>query len=181
MPHQRRDLAAGIFHVYTHSVWIAPALFRDDVDRLDFLRRLATVTERVGWTCIGFCLMNTHHHLVVEVQDGMLPVAMHRLNLGYARNFNRRYRLRGHVQFGRYGSTRLRSDSHLLTAYRYVMRNPVEARLCDTPQEWPWSSYAGTVGLATPHSFVDPTAVINCFDGTLEERIARLRAFVEAA
>src|SRR5262252_8976682 len=85
VPHQPRDVAAGLFHVYTHSVWAASGLFRDDLDRLGFLRNLGRVTNKVGWTCLGFCLMNTHHHLLVEVCDGALPVAMHSLNLSHAR------------------------------------------------------------------------------------------------
>jgi REP element-mobilizing transposase RayT len=177
--HQRRDISAGLFHVYTHSVWEARALFRDDVDRTGFLRHLARVTIDVDWTCLGFCLMNTHHHLIVEVGDGVLPVGMHSLNLGYARDFNKRHRLRGHAQFRRYGSTRIRTDEHLLTVFRYVMRNPVDAGLCTTPQEWLWSSYAGTVGLLEPHSFVDATRVLDCFAGSPERRTAQLRAFVE--
>jgi putative transposase len=31
-------------------------------------------------------------------------------------------------------------ERHLLAAARYVERNPVRARLCVRPQEWPWSS-----------------------------------------
>jgi putative transposase len=30
-------------------------------------------------------------------------------------------------------------ERHLLAAARYVERNPVRARLCARPQDWPWS------------------------------------------
>jgi REP-associated tyrosine transposase len=179
MPHVRRDTTAGIFHVYTHCVWASRHLYRDDLDRTVFLRRLAEVTKKTEWTCIGFCLMQSHYHLIVAVADGVLPVAMHSLNLGYARDFNRRHGLRGHVQFRRYGARRIDSDSGLLACFRYVMRNPVTAGLCDSPCDWPWSSYRGTVGLEPPHTFVDPDRVYDCFDGSLERRIAQLRAYVE--
>ncbi len=165
--------------MFTHCVWAAPVLFRDDVDRLTFLRHLARTTSAIGWTCIGFCLMDTHHHLVVEVGDGVLPKGMHALNLGYARDFNRRHALRGHVQSHRYGSTRIHSDSQLLTAFAYVANNPAKAGMAASACNWPWSSYAATVGLTAPHSFVDASRVIGCFDGARELAIARLRAFVE--
>lgn len=84
MAHRSRDVSAGVFHVYAHCVWAAPALYRDDLDRLEFLRRLAEVTAKSEWRCIGFCLMRTHYHLVVEVADGALPLAMQTLNHGYA-------------------------------------------------------------------------------------------------
>lgn len=60
MPRPPRDTAAGLFHIYTHCVWVTPELYRDDVDRLEFLRHLALVSSRPGWTCIAFCLMGSH-------------------------------------------------------------------------------------------------------------------------
>src|SRR3954471_23014850 len=73
MTPKRRDASAGLFHVYTHCVWAAPALYRDDVDRLEFLRRLAQVTRITDWNCIAYCLMKTHYHLIVRVGDAVLP------------------------------------------------------------------------------------------------------------
>jgi putative transposase len=31
-------------------------------------------------------------------------------------------------------------EHHLMAAVRYVELNPVRARLCNNPQDWPWSS-----------------------------------------
>src|SRR4051794_19209899 len=120
MARRPRDKNAGIFHVYTHCVYGVPAYFRDDLDRVDFLRKLAQVTAKTAWTCVAYCLMGTHYHLIVEVEDGLLPTAMHRLNLGYARDFNRRHGLKGHVQFAPYGARRIASDVSLARRFRYV-------------------------------------------------------------
>jgi REP element-mobilizing transposase RayT len=179
MPRPKRDTAAGIFHVYTHCVWVAPALFRDTTDRLSFLRRLATTSAWVEWRCIAYCLMQTHYHLIVAVEDGVLPVAMQRLNYSYAVDYNQRYGLRGHVQFARYGSRRIKDDDDLLGVFEYVATNPVEAGLCRSPCDWPWSSYPAAVGLADPASFVDPRPVLSCFGDELDFAIASLREFVE--
>jgi len=179
MPRPKRDTRAGVFHVFTHCVWAARALYRDDLDRTVFLRELARVTGTFEWTCIGFCLMRTHYHLILEVPENALPLGMQSLNFRYAINFNQRHGMRGHVQFERYGAVRIKSDSHLLTVFRYMVRNPVEARLCDRGADWPWSSYGGSVGLAEPHSFVDPRRVLQCLDSTAESAAAQLRAFVE--
>jgi REP element-mobilizing transposase RayT len=178
MPRPPRDTRAGVFHVFTHCVWAAPALFRDDLSRTAFLRELARVTRCFEWTCIGFCLMRTHYHLMLDVPDKALPVGMQSLNFRYAIDFNQRYGMRGHVQFARYGAVRIRSDSQLLTAYKYIVRNPVEAGLCSNCEDWPWSSYASSVGLTEPHSFVDPTRVLQPLDSDRESAAAQLRAFV---
>lgn len=179
MAHVPRDTAAGVFHVYTHCVWVSPTLYRDDEDRYEFLRGLARVTARSKWTCIAYCLMTSHYHLIVEVQDGVLPAAMHALNHPYACNYNRRYALRGHVQFRRYGSRRIVDDDDLLGVFAYVANNPVEAGLCETPADWPWSSYAGTIGLAPLASFIDPAKLLACFPWPEVDPRAALRRRVE--
>jgi len=168
-----------VFHVYTHCVWAAPALFRDEIDRLDFLRRLAQVTAVCGWTCIAYCLMGTHYHLIVAVEDGVLPRAMQRLNYSYAVGFNKRHELKGRVQFRPYGSRRIADEPDLLSCFEYVANNPVEAGLCRSAIDWRWSSYRATVGLAPAQPFVDPTAVLRCLADPPELGIAALREYVE--
>ncbi len=54
----RRDTEAGLFHVWAHSVWSAE-LFRDDLDRSRFVSELARTTQRVGWRCVGVCLLTS--------------------------------------------------------------------------------------------------------------------------
>jgi REP-associated tyrosine transposase len=173
-----RDIDPGTFHVTRHAVRDT-SLFRDDLDRIRFLTELADVSARTGWTCIEYCLMTTHFHLIVDVDAGVLPPAMHQLNFRYACSFNARHATRGHVLERRYNAGRIGSEAHLLAAYRYVARNPVMARLCATPQEWRWSSYAASVGLADSISFVDASRVLEIFGGPHEIAIARLRDFVE--
>ena len=135
MARRPRDTTAGLFHVYTHCVWVTRELYRKDEDRLDFLRGLARVTNRSGWTCLAYCLMTSHYHLIVDVQDGALPTAMHSLNLPYVRNFNRRYGLRGHLQFAPYGARRIVDDGDLTYRFKYVAKNPVEAGVCERPED----------------------------------------------
>jgi putative transposase len=178
MARGRRDLAAGIFHVYTHSVWAAE-YFRDDRDRMTFLRELARATSKAGWICLAFGLMGTHYHLIVDVDDGALARGMHALNFRFACAFNERHRMKGHVHGARYDSRRIESDTELLRTFKYVVLNPVDAGLCESPSDWPWSSYPSTVGLAAPHSFVDPSRIVGCFNGARDEAVAGLRRFVE--
>jgi REP element-mobilizing transposase RayT len=173
-----RDIDPGIFHVTCHGVRDT-ALFRDDIDRVRFLTELAAATARAGWTCIEFCQMTTHFHLLVDVDAGILPIAMQRLNFRYACAFNTRHGTRGHVLERRYSAGRIASERHLLAAFRYIARNPVVAKLCMRPQEWPWSSYAATVGLADPIAFVDASCVLRVFGGPIEVAIGLLRDFVE--
>ncbi|HEY2541511.1 MAG TPA: transposase [Gaiellaceae bacterium] len=179
MPRRPRDTAAGLFHVYTHVVWGYSAFFGDDRDRIEFVRHLSRVSAWDGFTCIAFCLMGNHHHLIVEVDDGALPPAMRALNLAYARAFNGRYGLRGHVQFDRYGSRRILGDDDLLRRYAYLANNPVEAGLCETAADWLWSSHAGTIGTQSAFPFVDPTRLFDAFRWTPGDRRDALRRYVD--
>jgi putative transposase len=48
---------------------------------------------------------------------------------------------KGHLWQERFQSFGM-DEQHLLAAVRYVEHNPVRARLCASPQDWPWSSAA---------------------------------------
>ena len=80
----------GIYHVTTRGVARTP-IFRDDADRVLFLRLLEVAGRGTGWDVHALCLMGNHYHLVVETGLDRLSAAMHRVNGRYAENFNARY------------------------------------------------------------------------------------------
>src|SRR5205823_1789169 len=133
------------------------------------------VMELGGCRCLAACVLNVHYHLLLEVEDGVLPRVMAQINGRYARAYNSRYGGRGHAFADRYFSIHVTSTPQLLMVFRYIARNPVEAGLCERPQDWLWSSYRTAIGLDGRFSFVDPSFVVGCCDGSLEE----LRRFVE--
>ena len=175
---RQRDSAAGLFHVSCHSVWDLE-LYRDDIDRTSYIAGLARTTSEIGWTCVSVCVMTTHVHLILEVDDAVLADGMQRLNFRYAVEFNARHRRRGRVFGAPYDARRIVDDAYLLTAYRYDAWNPVEAGLVESPEQWIWSSYAAAIGLSDSFSFVDPSRVLGVVGGSPDVAVARLRAFVE--
>jgi hypothetical protein len=66
----------------------------------------------------------------------------------YVEEFNVRHTRRGTLVQGRYKATLVESEEHFLACLEYFANNPVAAGLCDRPQDWPWSSYAGDGELA---------------------------------
>ena len=150
MPRKPRNEEAGaIHHVYARGV-VRRDLFHDDLDRDYYLRLLAWVVTRHRWLLLAYCLMDNHTHLLVETPEPNLGRGMQRLHGYYAQAFNERYGQSGHVFQGRFESKRVTSDPHLLVAARYVVRNPVEARLCPAPDDWPWSSHRAVVSGSAP-------------------------------
>ena len=93
---------------------------------------------------------------------------MHWLNSTYAHWFNEIHELNGHVFERRFHSLPVENDGHLLEAVRYLVLNPVRARLCTHPAEWRWSSYRAMRGL--PHALVfDSSHTLSLFDARLPE------------
>jgi len=60
----------------------------------------------------------------------------------------------GHLFQGRYKSIVVERDAYLLELCRYVVLNPLRAKLVDDVRQWQWSSYAATVGLETCPSWL---------------------------
>jgi hypothetical protein len=94
--------------------------------------------------------MGSHYHLLLDVDDDALPVGMHSLNFRHAVGFNIRHRMKGHVLGARYDAVRIKDDEHLLTVFRYIMRNPVEAGLCERPRTGPGAATRRPSGARSP-------------------------------
>jgi len=178
VPRLPRDLASGIQHVGVGAAG-ASVYFQDDRDRALWLRLFVATVARYRWRCLAVCLMTTHWHGILYVPDGTLAHGMHRLVGGYSKRFNERHQRVGYLVRGRYWSRRKDSPAALLAAYRYVARNPVEARLVERPEDWRWSSYGTTIGTSEMFGFVDAREVLGEFGNTPMAQIRGLRRFVE--
>ena len=149
-------------------------IFDDSRDRRTFLGLLEKVGRRHQWQCLAYCLLDNHYHLIVRTPLPNLSRGMQVLNSGYAASFNARRERVGHLFQGRFRSVLIRSPDHLLTALRYVVRNPVAAGFCRRPTDWPWSSYRATLSDRAP-SLVSAELTLACFgrDGERRERFER--------
>lgn len=178
MPRSPRDLAPGIQHVGVSAAGTAHH-FHDDLDRAIWLRLFVRAVVRFRWRCIAVCALSTHWHAVLDVPDDSLARGMHGLVGGYSKRFNDRHVRAGYLVRSRYWSRRKETPSALLEAFRYVARNPIAAGLVERPEDWPWSSYASTIGLSQMFDFVDAGPVLSEFGGTSGTQIVSLRRFVE--
>jgi len=177
MPRPPRYSGPGLFHVTVNGTGPGP-LFHDVFDPFIWHATLASTLIRTCWTCVSFCLMTTHLHLLIDVPDTSLSRGMHLLNSRYAHAFNQRHGRKGALQLRRFGAVHIESDAHLAVAFRYVARNPVEAGATDSPLNWSWSTYAGTVGVEDGLDHVDGSRVVRMF-GAGPDAVTRLRRFVE--
>ncbi len=126
-------------------------IFKDDQDRETFLKILALVNKRYHWLCHAYCLMDNHYHLMIETPDGNLSLGMRQLNGVYTQARNKRRNKTGHLFQGRYKAILIQKDTHLPEVCRYVVLNPVRAKMVEKPEDWKWSSYRATAGKEQPH------------------------------
>jgi len=153
-------------------------IFRGDQDRKVFLDTLSDVTLRYNWLCHAYCLMENHYHLLIDTPDGNLSIGMRQLNGNYTQRFNKRYNRTGHLYQGRFKAVLVQKDSHLLEACRYVVLNPVRARMVQRPEEWVWSSYGATAGHTRPHPCLVTDWVLSQFDSRKKVAEISYRRFV---
>jgi putative transposase len=156
-----------------------PLRFNDDEDRETFLRILAHVNKRYHWLCHTYCLMDNHYHLLVETPDGNLSLGMRQLNGVFTQARNKRYNKTGHLFQGRYKAILIQKDSHLLEVCRYVVLNPIRAKIIEKPEDWKWSSYLATVGKEQPRPCLTIDWVLGQFSRIRATANKEYRQFVK--
>jgi putative transposase len=155
-------------------------IYEDDADREAFLQLLGAVCQRYGWRCHAYCLMNNHYHLVIETPQPNLSRRMCQLNGGYTQAFNRRHGRVGHVFQGRFKAILVERDSYLKELCRYVVLNPVRARLGRDPGKWRWSSYLATAGRDSAPEWLETEWLLSQFAASLSQaRQAYVRFVLE--
>jgi REP element-mobilizing transposase RayT len=131
-------------------------------DRFTFLELLERTVARFSWSCLSYCLMDNHIHLVVRTPHPNLSRGMQQLKSAYAQVYRRRYGGEGALYAGRFKSVLVQRDAHLLEVFRYVALNPVRAGACAHPSAWPWSAHREIAGHVTP-AFVAVDEVLSYF------------------
>jgi REP-associated tyrosine transposase len=174
----RLALAGAVYHVISRGN-DRQTVFGDLSDRELFFEVLAHAVERYGWLCHTYCLMGNHYHLLLETPKPTLSIGMRQVNGLYARRFNLRHGRCGHLFQARFSSILVQKESHLLEASRYIVLNPVRARLCAHPEQSPWSSYRALAGQAPAAPFLCTDVLLGQFGKSRASAQAAYRKFVE--
>lgn len=83
----------------------------------------------------GWCLMDNHYHLLLsERVEGGLSLFLRKLNVGYAKYFNERYKRQGTLFQGRTKKILIDNDAHMLHILNYIHLNPLD--LMEETRNW---------------------------------------------
>jgi putative transposase len=143
----RIELAGGLYHVTSRGDRREDIYLSDD-DRSAWLDILRAVCRRFQWSCHGWCRTNNHFRAVIETPAGTLSQGMRQLNGVYTQYVNRTHDRVGHAFQGRFKAILVERDAYLLELARYVVLNPVRARMVKRPEQWGCSSYRAMIGAA---------------------------------
>ena len=161
----RLEFPGAVYHLTARGDRREP-IFADESDRLLFLELLGKEVRQQGWLLYAYCLMDNHYHLLLETPEPNLARGMRRLNGVYTQVFNRRHQQVGHLLQGRYKSILVDKDSYLMELCRYVVLNPVRAKMVAAVKHWPWSSYLSTVDKAPCPDWLAADRVLALFGNT---------------
>jgi putative transposase len=167
----------AVYHAGSRGSNRGPIAF-DAADFESLVGELARAAGRYGWRVLAWCVMPNHTHLVLSTPRGGFSDGFREMNGNHARRTNRRYERQAHLFKNRPWALELRTYSHLIGAIAYVLRNPVTAGLCERAEEWPYSSYRASVGLAVPPSWLAVHDLHALFGTTIEEARCRLDELV---
>lgn len=128
-----------IYHVMLRGIE-RKQIFYDAEDYSHFTEILVKLKKRCGFTLHAYCLMGNHIHLLIEEGEEELSMIFRRLGAAFVYWYNVKYERTGHLFQDRYKSEPVDSERYYLTVLRYIIRNPVQAGLCESLEEYEYSS-----------------------------------------
>jgi putative transposase len=164
MPRRPRLDAPGYLHHVLARGLERRAIFRDDTDRNDFLRRLSQLVASSATEVLAWALVPNHFHLLLRTTEVPLSDVMRCLLTGYAVRFNRRHKRSGYLFQNRFKSILVEQEPYLLELVRYIHLNPVRAHLLagvEGLDDYPWTGHATLVGrVARPWQATAPVLAL---------------------
>ena len=127
-----------------------------------------------------FCLMPNHYHLLLSpVKKGTIPLFMKKLNMGYSRYFNEKYKRRGTLFQGRYKSVHVANEAHFTHLPYYIHCNPLDLSMPEWRERkinvrdaekflrsYRWSSHLDYLGIHNFPSVTQREFLLEYFQGS---------------
>lgn len=136
---------------------------------------------------LAFCLMPNHYHLLLSprVEHGV-SLFMKKINGGYAKYFNEKYKRSGALFQGRYKSVQVVKEIHFIHLPYYIHLNPLDLitsewrerklknikKAVDFLEKYRWSSHLDYCGKKNFPSVTQRNFLLEFFNGEKEYRKA---------
>jgi putative transposase len=173
----RLEFPGALYHVTSRGNR-RNSIYIDDADRRAWLRVLGRVCERHQFVIHSFCQMTNHYHLLLETVEPNLSTGMRQLNGLYSQYFNWRHKLAGHLFQGRYKAILVQKETYLLELSRYIVLNPLRAKVVSSLDGWQWSSHPYFVSKEQPPAWLERNWLLSRFGNAPTEAVSAYQMFV---
>lgn len=173
----RIEYEGALYHIISRGN-AKQDIFLDKRDRDRFLNILSDAHKRYDFIFYSYCLMKSHYHLLVETPEGNISRGMRYINGVYTQYFNKKNGRVGHLFQGRYKSIVVDKESYLLELIRYIVLNPLRAKIVKDPEKYEWSSYQSIVGLSKRPEYLYTDFVLSQFSKEKKKAIEFFKRFV---
>jgi REP element-mobilizing transposase RayT len=128
-------------HLYNRGV-NGQKIFCNDEDYYYFLRRTKKFKEKYLTQIICYCLMPNHFHFFVKQNEDFPTIGkfISDLTNAHTKFMNKQMNRVGVLYQGPTKSKFISLEEYFLWLCKYILNNPVRAKLVKTPEEWPFSS-----------------------------------------
>lgn len=178
MPRRRRiHLPGGFYHVTLRGNHRQP-VFACDQDRHRLNLIVARSVEKYGARLHAYCWMTNHLHFLMQVGEAPLSEPMRQIAGEFARIMQSDMTSNGHFFERRYHAMLIESTDYLFTALHYIHRNPLEAGLVQSIDDYPWSSHHAYLGRRT-ETWLTTTFILAKFAAAAADAARAYAAFME--
>jgi putative transposase len=173
----RIQYPGAMYHIISRGIG-RMTIFHNEKDWKKFIQFMERVIEKYNWICHAYCLMGTHYHILLETPDANMVVGMKYLNQLYSQFYNWKYQRVGPVLQGRYKAWLVEKEEKFLDNSRYIVNNPVKAKMVQHPSEWPWSSFRATRGLEKVPGYLETDFLLRHFSSSRKKAQKMYEDFV---
>ena len=135
------------YHVYNRGA-NRTDIFRADKDYVFLLKQVKDRLEEFGISVIAYCLMSNHYHFLLrQNSETKISDFMKAVFFVYSSAFNTAYKRSGTLFEGPFRATWVDKIEYALHLCRYIHRNPLDAKMVVTPEQWHYSNYQEFIGI----------------------------------
>ena len=154
------------YHVYNRANG-NEILFMTDENYRFFLAKYNQYISPIAHTYC-YCLMPNHFHFLIQIKseaelkiefgdklkidlqgfenlEGLISQQFSNFFNSYVKAFNKQNNRKGSLLMHPFKRKRVTDIKYLLKLVHYIHYNPIEAKLCETPTQWHFSSYTSLI------------------------------------
>jgi len=130
-----------------------------------FLDRLNKYKDKYGIVILCYCLMPNHFHLFVKESSDqdLIGYMISDLTNSYTKAINKKYGRTGVLFGGRTKKRIIENEEYFIWLFKYILLNPVEAKLVRVPEDWDFSSAKEYLGFRN-EPIISQDEILSFFD-----------------